>query len=207
MMADAGGFERRPDVMETKAVRQWTGNSRMQNAECSRGVLRARVRVLVCILHSAFCIAQRPRNCSQACRARWATRPASSPRTCPAAQGGHVPAAAERAAAARRVLKDESGRDVRSATTCGKKPVVLAFVYYQCPMLCPLVMNGISSSLRRRCRLRQARTSRSCSSASIRAIRRRTATGRSARISRTGTPRHRAGWHFLTGDEARSIAA
>jgi protein SCO1/2 len=30
----------------------------------------------------------------------------------------------------------------------GSKPVILAFVYYSCPMLCTQVMNGISSSLR-----------------------------------------------------------
>jgi len=46
-------------------------------------------------------------------------------------------------------FKDEYGRPV----TLGKyfnnqKPVILAFVYYTCPMLCTQVMNGISSSLR-----------------------------------------------------------
>ena len=45
-------------------------------------------------------------------------------------------------------LKDESGRDVTLGDYFGRKPVVLAFVYYQCPMLCPLVMNGISSALK-----------------------------------------------------------
>jgi protein SCO1 len=44
---------------------------------------------------------------------------------------------------------DETGRTVRLGDYFGgKKPVVLAFVYYQCPMLCIQVMNGISSSLR-----------------------------------------------------------
>jgi protein SCO1/2 len=44
---------------------------------------------------------------------------------------------------------DESGRAVQLGDyfTSGK-PVVLAFVYYQCPMLCTQVMNGISSSLK-----------------------------------------------------------
>ena len=45
-------------------------------------------------------------------------------------------------------LKDEAGRDVTLGDYFGHKPVVLAFVYYQCPMLCPLVMNGISSALK-----------------------------------------------------------
>lgn len=45
-------------------------------------------------------------------------------------------------------FKDESGRDVVLGEYFGKKPVVLAFVYFQCPMLCPLIMNGISSALK-----------------------------------------------------------
>ncbi len=44
---------------------------------------------------------------------------------------------------------DETGKRVTLGDyfTSGK-PVVLAFVYYQCPMLCTQVMNGISSSLK-----------------------------------------------------------
>ena len=30
----------------------------------------------------------------------------------------------------------------------GRKPVVLAFVYYECPMLCTQVLNGLESALR-----------------------------------------------------------
>ena len=43
---------------------------------------------------------------------------------------------------------DETGREVALGDYFGDKPVMLAFVYYQCPMLCPLVMNGISSALK-----------------------------------------------------------
>ena len=45
-------------------------------------------------------------------------------------------------------LRDETGRDVRLGDYFGKRPVVLAFVYYQCPMLCTQIMNGISSALK-----------------------------------------------------------
>lgn len=46
-------------------------------------------------------------------------------------------------------LTDETGRQIALGEYFGKnKPVVLAFVYFQCPMLCPLVMNGISSALK-----------------------------------------------------------
>ena len=44
---------------------------------------------------------------------------------------------------------DESGRNVRLGDYFKSgKPVVLAFVYYGCPMLCTQVMNGISSALK-----------------------------------------------------------
>jgi protein SCO1 len=44
---------------------------------------------------------------------------------------------------------DDRGRAVTLGDYFGRgRPVVLAFVYYQCPMLCTQVMNGLSSSLK-----------------------------------------------------------
>jgi protein SCO1 len=43
-------------------------------------------------------------------------------------------------------FKDENGRDVALGDYFGKRPVVLAFVYYSCPMLCTQVLNGVSSA-------------------------------------------------------------
>jgi len=46
-------------------------------------------------------------------------------------------------------FKDEYGRPVTLGRYFGQKlPVIVAFVYYTCPMLCTQVMNGISASLR-----------------------------------------------------------
>ena len=45
------------------------------------------------------------------------------------------------------MFKDETGRTVALGDYFGQRPVVLAFVYYSCPMLCTQVMNGISSAL------------------------------------------------------------
>ncbi|MBI4264381.1 MAG: SCO family protein [Acidobacteria bacterium] len=42
---------------------------------------------------------------------------------------------------------DETGRTVALGDFFGRRPVVLAFVYYTCPMLCTQVMNGMSSAL------------------------------------------------------------
>lgn len=43
---------------------------------------------------------------------------------------------------------DENGNDVRLSQFFGHKPVVLAFVYYDCPMLCTQVLNGMVTSFR-----------------------------------------------------------
>ena len=43
---------------------------------------------------------------------------------------------------------NEAGERVRLGDYFGRKPVVLAFVYYECPMLCTQVLNGLVRSLR-----------------------------------------------------------
>ena len=45
-------------------------------------------------------------------------------------------------------LRDETGRSVLLGDFFGKKPVILLLVYYQCPMLCGIVLNGVMSSAR-----------------------------------------------------------
>jgi protein SCO1/2 len=46
------------------------------------------------------------------------------------------------------VFRDESGQPVKLGQYFGTKPVVLAFVYYDCPMLCTQVLNGMVTSFR-----------------------------------------------------------
>ncbi len=46
------------------------------------------------------------------------------------------------------VFRDESGQEVKLGQYFGKKPVVLALVYYDCPMLCTQVLNGMVTSFR-----------------------------------------------------------
>lgn len=43
---------------------------------------------------------------------------------------------------------DETGKTVRLGDYFGKKPLVLSLVYYQCPMLCGEVLNGLESAMR-----------------------------------------------------------
>jgi len=46
-------------------------------------------------------------------------------------------------------FKDENGHDVTLGQYFdGRRPVVLAFVYYTCPMLCTQVMNGVSRAIK-----------------------------------------------------------
>jgi protein SCO1 len=115
----------------------------------ARSIRWGRVAFFVCILHSAFCIA-----------------PASA-QLQPGVPGqmGHqtgivasnVPPKLKSVTFAQRLnnqmplatpLTDEAGRAVTLGDYFGRKPVVLTFVYYQCPMLCPLTLNGISSALK-----------------------------------------------------------
>ncbi len=47
------------------------------------------------------------------------------------------------------VLRDENGEDVTLGKFFGHgRPVILAFVYYECPMLCNEVLNGLTGSLK-----------------------------------------------------------
>jgi len=43
---------------------------------------------------------------------------------------------------------DEDGRSVVLGDLMGERPVVLALVYYECPMICTMVLTGLTSSLK-----------------------------------------------------------
>jgi len=44
-------------------------------------------------------------------------------------------------------LRDETGKTVHLGDYFGKKPIVLSLVYFQCPMLCTLTLNGLASAM------------------------------------------------------------
>ena len=46
------------------------------------------------------------------------------------------------------MFRDEAGQSVKLGQYFGQKPVVLALVYYDCPMLCTQVLNGMIESFR-----------------------------------------------------------
>ena len=99
-------------------------------------------------------------------------------------------------------FRDETGRAVTLGDYFGQRPVVLAFVYYQCPMLCTQVMNGISSALK----VVPFTPGRDFEVVYVSfdprdtpqaAVEKKTAL--LADYQQTNTA---AGWHFLSGDEA-----
>lgn len=100
------------------------------------------------------------------------------------------------------VVRDESGREVPIGTFFGKRPVVLLFVYYECPMLCTLELNGLVRNLR--VLSLTAGTDFDVVAVSIDptetpALARAKKKGYVAKYDRPGSE---AGWHFLTGTEA-----
>jgi protein SCO1/2 len=46
------------------------------------------------------------------------------------------------------VFRDETGRSVTLGSYFGQKPVIMLMTYYTCPMLCPLLLDGLVRSLR-----------------------------------------------------------
>ena len=45
-------------------------------------------------------------------------------------------------------FRDETGRALKLGEYFGRKPVIIAPVYYECPMLCTEILNGLVKSLR-----------------------------------------------------------
>jgi protein SCO1 len=101
-------------------------------------------------------------------------------------------------------FRDEDGRTIALRDYFGAKPVVLALVYYECPMLCNLVLNGLARTLK----VTSLKMGQDFQVVAIsidpheipdQAIAKKKYYNRDP----SGTGR---GWHFLTGDE-KSISA
>jgi protein SCO1/2 len=99
-------------------------------------------------------------------------------------------------------LRDEAGRTVRLAEYFGKRPVVLSLVYYECPMLCTLTLNGLASALD----VLSFDAGREFELVTVSFDPRETpelgAAKKKAYLQRYKRPGAEAAWHFLTGDAA-----
>ena len=100
------------------------------------------------------------------------------------------------------VVKDEAGRAVPLRQYFGQKPVVLAFVYYQCPMLCPLTLNGISSALKALPFVPGKDFEIVVVSFDPRDTPESANAKKQAHLAHWSAQSTAAGWHFLTADEA-----
>lgn len=99
-------------------------------------------------------------------------------------------------------FRDEQGATVTLRQFFGRRPVILTLVYYQCPMLCTLVLNGVLSSAKTMSfdigrEYEVVTVSIDPTDSALRAEAKRT-----MYTGLYGRPGAAAGWHFLTGEEA-----
>jgi protein SCO1 len=99
------------------------------------------------------------------------------------------------------VFRDETGRRVQLREYFGQKPVVLAFVYYGCPMLCNQVQQGVVGTLR----MLSFNPGRDYEVVFISFDSRETpemaAEKKKASLAHFRRPETETGWHFLTGSQ------
>jgi protein SCO1/2 len=99
-------------------------------------------------------------------------------------------------------FRDEAGRDVRLGDYFGqKKPVLLALVYYGCPMLCNQVEQGVVGSLK----MLSFNAGQEYDVVFVSFDQRESpdmaAQKRQSALAHYGRPETVAGWHFLTGSK------
>jgi len=96
---------------------------------------------------------------------------------------------------------DERGQTVRLGEYFGSKPVVLAFVYYSCPMLCTQVLNAMTSTLG----VLSLDAGQDFEVVLVgfdpRERPEQAAAKKAEQLQRYKRPGAEAGWHFLTGSE------
>jgi protein SCO1 len=98
-------------------------------------------------------------------------------------------------------FKDETGKDVRLGDYFGKRPVVLSLVYFRCPMLCTLSLNGLAGALEVLSfvpgqEFEVVTVSFDPHEGPVLA-----AAKKKAYMSRYKRPGAAGGWHFLTGEQ------
>lgn len=95
---------------------------------------------------------------------------------------------------------DEGGRTVRLGDFFGKRPVILALVYYECPMLCTLTLNGLVGALQANAFTPGQEFELVTVSFDARETHELASRKKAAYLARYQRPGAERGWHFLTGD-------
>jgi len=99
-------------------------------------------------------------------------------------------------------FRDEHDRPVTLGTFFGSKPIVLALVYYDCPMLCTQVLNGLAASLGVLAQDAGREFDVVTVSFDPREKPALAAAKKAVYLQRYRRPTAEQGWHFLTGDQA-----
>jgi protein SCO1 len=100
------------------------------------------------------------------------------------------------------VFRDELGNSVRLGGYFGTKPVVLTLAYYECPMLCGLVRDGLAQSLRALAFDVGEQFVVITVSIDPRETPAHAAAKKVQTLRSYARPGAAEGWHFLTGEEA-----
>ena len=98
-------------------------------------------------------------------------------------------------------LRDEQGRPVRFGDLARGRPVVLTLVYYECPMLCTLTLNGLMSALESLSFTPGREFDVVTVSFDSREGPELAAAKKKVYLAKYGRPGAETGWRFLTGDE------
>ncbi len=99
-------------------------------------------------------------------------------------------------------FKDETGQTVRLGQYFRQKPVVMALVYYECPGLCDLILNGLSHTMQQ-ISLNVGSDYEVVTVSFDPKDTWQLATAKKANyIEKYNRPGAKEGWHFLTGDQA-----
>jgi protein SCO1/2 len=99
-------------------------------------------------------------------------------------------------------FRDDTGRTVKLADYFGSKPVILALVYYDCPMLCTQVLNGLAGSLKALTLNAGEEFLVLTVSFDPRETPELAAGKKKSYLAHYSRPGAAAGWHFLTGSES-----
>ncbi|MDP9263040.1 MAG: SCO family protein, partial [Acidobacteriota bacterium] len=99
-------------------------------------------------------------------------------------------------------FRDEAGRGVTLGHYFGQRPVILALVYYDCPMLCTQVLEGMARDLKPLSFDPGKEFDVVAVSFDARETPAKAAAKKQAIMARYGRPGTEAGWHFLTGEQA-----
>jgi len=103
-------------------------------------------------------------------------------------------------------FRDEQGRTVTLGDYFGKRPVILTLAYFECPMLCTQVLNGVASAIG----VLKFSVGQEYEIVTVsfdpRDTPERARAKKANYIERYNRPGAEAGWHFLTG-HSREISA